>query len=108
MLAKAFVIADRSSKVNVKEAIAYEQVELVITLGSLTREDLPMFKIIVAIPKIGNYGNQGIGNYMDELGIWDMYLKVWNLQGLRFGGGVTSVTSKIYTRLCIRKRNLSA
>jgi Icc-related predicted phosphoesterase len=32
------------------------------------------------------YGNHDSGSYMPELGIWDMHLKTWDYNGLKFGG----------------------
>lgn len=59
---------------------------MIITLGDLTREDILQLEQVNTIPKIGVYGNHDSGMYMPELGIWDMHLKVWDFQGLRFGG----------------------
>lgn len=83
---KSIVIADRRPKIDVKGLIKAEQIELVITLGDLTREDLLPLETITDIPKIGVYGNHDSGNYMNELGIWDMHMKIWEFQGLQFGG----------------------
>lgn len=63
-----------------------EHIDLVITLGDLVREDILALEQISHIPKIGIYGNHDSGNYMKELGIWDMHLKVWDFQNFRFGG----------------------
>lgn len=79
-------ISDRSPTINIKEAVNNNNIELIITLGDLTREDLLPLETITTIPKIGVYGNHDSGTYMPELGIWDMHLKIWDYQGIRFGG----------------------
>jgi uncharacterized protein len=79
-------IADRRPKINILETVRDNNVELIITLGDLTREDILQMQEITDIPKIGVYGNHDSGTYMPELGIWDMHLKVWDFKGLRFGG----------------------
>ncbi len=79
-------IADRRPRINIKDVVDDNNIELIITLGDLTCEDILQFEEITYIPKIGVYGNHDSGNYMPELGIWDMHLKVWDYKGLRFGG----------------------
>ncbi|MCA9323531.1 metallophosphoesterase family protein [Candidatus Saccharibacteria bacterium] len=79
-------IADRRPKIDIKEVVQNNGIELIITLGDLTREDLLQLEQITTIPKIGVYGNHDSGTYMPELGIWDMHLKLWDFNGLRFGG----------------------
>lgn len=79
-------IADRRPKINILEMVQKNNVELVITLGDLTREDILQLEQITGVPKIGVYGNHDSGTYMPELGIWDMHLKVWEYKSLRFGG----------------------
>lgn len=79
-------IADRNPNINILEVIDLNNIELVITLGDLTREDILSLEQVTNIPKIGIYGNHDSGTYMPELGIWDMHLKTWDYQGLKFGG----------------------
>ena len=79
-------IADRSPKINILDELSKNHIELVITLGDLTREDILLLEQVTNIPKIGIYGNHDSGTYMTELGIWDMHLKTWDYQGLKFGG----------------------
>lgn len=79
-------IAGRRPKIDIQDVVRQNNVELIITLGDLTREDLLQLEQITTIPKIGVYGNHDSGTYMPELGIWDMHLKVWDYNGLRFGG----------------------
>lgn len=83
---KALVIADRSPQINIAEVARTEQVELIITLGDLVREDLLSAISVIEIPKIGIYGNHDSGNYMQEIGIMDMHLSTWSYNGLTFGG----------------------
>lgn len=79
-------IADRRPKINILDTVRDNNTELIITLGDLTREDILQLEQVTTIPKIGVYGNHDSGTYMPELGIWDMHLKVWDYNGLRFGG----------------------
>jgi Icc-related predicted phosphoesterase len=83
---KILAIADRQPKIDIAATVAAEKIELVITLGDLTREDIYSLVRVTHIPKIGVYGNHDSGGYMGELGIWDMHLKIWDFQGIRFGG----------------------
>lgn len=79
-------IADRPPKINIIETVQQHTIDLIITLGDLTREDIVQLESITHIPKIGVYGNHDSGTYMPDLGIWDMHLMTWEFQGLRFGG----------------------
>ncbi|MFZ1483767.1 MAG: metallophosphoesterase [Candidatus Saccharimonadales bacterium] len=92
---KALVIADRRPDIDIGATIAAENIELVITLGDLTREDILALADIQHIPKIGVYGNHDSGTYMPELGIWDMHLKTWDYKGLKFGGFQGCVRYKV-------------
>ena len=83
---KVLVIADRRPKIDIIEFVRSNGVELIITLGDLTREDILQLESITNIPKIGVYGNHDSGMYMQDLGIWDMHLRVWDYNGLKFGG----------------------
>ena len=80
------VIADRRPKLDIVQTVRDANIDLIVTLGDLTREDILSLEQVTTIPKIGVYGNHDSGTYMPELGIWDMHLKVWDYQGLRFGG----------------------
>ncbi len=83
---KTLVIADKRPGINIPEVVQTEGIELIITLGDLTIEDILPLRQITNIPKIGVYGNHDSGSYMPELGIWDMHRKTWNYKGLSFGG----------------------
>ncbi len=80
------VIADRRPDINILEVVRNDNIELVVTLGDLNREDLLPLEHIHNIPKIGVYGNHDSGTYMPGLGIWDMHMKIWDFNNLRFGG----------------------
>lgn len=83
---KALVIADRRPDIDIVATVANEHIDLIITLGDLTREDILSLASITHIPKIGVYGNHDSGTYMPELGIWNMHLMTWQFGGLIFGG----------------------
>lgn len=83
---KILAIADRRPDINIIDTVRDNEIELLVTLGDLYREDLLALEQITNIPKIGVYGNHDSGSYMNELGIWDMHLKIWDYKGLRFGG----------------------
>lgn len=80
------VIADKRPKIDIVQAVAANTIELIITLGDLTPEDIMPLKGITHIPKIGVYGNHCSGTYMPALGIINMHLQMWSYGGLRFGG----------------------
>lgn len=83
---KALVIADHNPQINIPDIVKNEGIQLVITLGDLEREDILGLETINHIPKIGVYGNHDSGQYMTELGIMDLHLKLWTFNGLTFGG----------------------
>ncbi len=83
---RTLIIADCNPNIDIKRVVAEENIELLITLGDLTREDLIGLTTVTTIPKIGVYGNHDSGHYMEELGIRDMHLNVWDYKGFRFGG----------------------
>ena len=83
---KVLVIADRRPRINIAGVVQKEGIELIITLGDLSRADILELKDIQDVPKIGVYGNHDSGTYMPELAIADMHLKIWDYKGLRFGG----------------------
>lgn len=83
---KVLALSDITPQIDILAIIRDEAIELVITLGDFDREELLPLERVTTIPKIGVYGNHDSGNYMPELGIWDMHLKLWDWQGLKFGG----------------------
>ena len=54
---KALVIADRQPNIDLASTVNQENIDLVITLGDLVREDLLGLEEVKHIPKIGVYGN---------------------------------------------------
>jgi hypothetical protein len=80
------VIADHNPHIDIFQEVQANNIQLIITLGDLTREDILGLRQITNIPKIGVYGNHDSGTYMPELGIIDMHLKTWSYNGLTFGG----------------------
>ena len=83
---KALVIADRNPHIDFRRTIDDNAADLVITLGDLERHDLLYLADIRDVPKIGVYGNHCSGTYMDELGIMNVHMAMWEFGGLRFGG----------------------
>jgi len=60
---KALVIADRQPNIDLASTVNQENIDLVITLGDLVREDLLGLEEVKYIPKIGVYGNHDSGIY---------------------------------------------
>ena len=79
-------IADKRPQIDITQVVAENNVQLIITLGDLTPEDIIALKDITNIPKIGVYGNHCSGTYMPALGIMNMHLQMWDYNGLRYGG----------------------
>jgi hypothetical protein len=48
-------IADRRPKINIQDTVRDNSIELIVTLGDLTREDILQLEQITNIPKIGVY-----------------------------------------------------
>ena len=80
------VIADKNPRINIEEVVRAQNIDIIVTLGDLTREDILPLKEISDIPKIGVYGNHDSGTYMNELGIINMHLNTWDFNGYKFGG----------------------
>ncbi len=83
---KALVIADRAPESSLRQTVIDQGIDIIITLGDLTYSDLAELEYITNIPKIGVYGNHCSGTYMEQLGIINMHLKTYELNGLRIGG----------------------
>ena len=79
-------LADRRPKIDIPAVVEANGIDLIVTLGDFTIEDILAVKLVTAIPKIGVYGNHDSGTYMPALGIWDMHLMTWDFNGLKFGG----------------------
>lgn len=102
---KILALADRKPTIDIPSIITQERVDLVISLGDFAREDLLSLATIDSTPKIGVYGNHDSGNYMPELGIWDMHLKIWQFQGVTFGGfqGCVRYKADPYAIMCTQE-----
>lgn len=83
---KTLVIADRRPEIDITSTVLLEKIELVITLGDLSREEIFGLENVNHIPKIGIYGNHDDGMYMNDYGILNIHLKIWDFGGIRFGG----------------------
>lgn len=59
-----------------------KDVDLVISCGDLTRQDIEIY----TKPVIGVYGNHCDGKYLEELGKVNLHLKVHEINGIKFGG----------------------
>ena len=62
---KILAIADRRPDINIIDTVRDNEIELLVTLGDLYREDLLALEQITNIPKIGVYGNNESGSYMN-------------------------------------------
>lgn len=80
------VIADRPARRSIKEIIAEQPVDMIVTLGDVTGGDIVELQDITSVPKLGVYGNHDSGNYMQSLGIENMHLQTREFGGLVFGG----------------------
>ncbi len=83
---KALLLADINPHIQMAQVVADNDIELIITLGDFAREDILELGRITTIPKIGIYGNHCSGTYMEDLGIWNMHLMLWEFKGITFGG----------------------
>ncbi len=83
---KILAIADRPPKNSIKDQVADENIDLVVTLGDLEYTQIAELESITNIPKIGVYGNHCTPGYMEQLGIVDMHMKTIEVDGITFGG----------------------
>lgn len=83
---KVLVLADRPPLISLRQLVADEQVELIITLGDFDMGDIAELEYITNIPKIGVYGNHCSGTYMPALGIHNMHRATWEYKGITFAG----------------------
>lgn len=79
-------LADKRPNINLTDFLNQHQIDLIVTLGDFTFEDIVALRDITHIPKIGIYGNHCSGTYMPLLGIENMHLKTAEYFGWRFGG----------------------
>jgi len=87
-------ISDKSAKSSILSLIEKYQVNLVCTLGDLSHFSLKELKKVTNIPKIGVYGNHCSGKYFDSLGIYNLHLKIFEHNGIKFGGFEGSIRYK--------------
>lgn len=85
MQMKCLALADVNPRIDLAEKAEAEQVDLIISLGDFERSMLLSLEK-TKIPKIGVYGNHDSGEYMQEIGMWDMHMHTWQFRGLTFGG----------------------
>jgi len=101
---KILDLADRSPERSILEMYHEYNPDLILTLGDFHSQALAELKDITQIPKFGIYGNHCSRGYMQELGIFDMHLKIIDYQGFRFGGFEgcvrykNSATAPMYTQ----------
>ena len=81
----ALVIADRQPQVDLLELVDRSAVELVITLGDLSRHHLASLAD-VDLPKIGVYGNHCAGDYLEDLGFLNLHRTTTMIAGVTFAG----------------------
>ncbi len=83
---KILAIADRPPKRPIRDILAENSIDLIVTLGDLEWGELSELEAIDDIPKIGVYGNHCSKNYFEPLGIENMHLSTKKFGGLVFGG----------------------
>jgi uncharacterized protein len=91
---KILAIADRPPRTSIKELMKDNQIDVIITLGDLTKFEINELESITNIPKLGVYGNHDSGMYFDPLGIQNIHLKAINIKGFTFGGFEGSIRYK--------------
>lgn len=91
---RILAIADRPPRKKIREILAEESVDLIVTLGDLEQFDLMGLDEVKDIPKLGVYGNHCSGMYFEPLGIKNMHLATFEYGGLLFGGFEGSVRYK--------------
>lgn len=83
---KILAIADRPPREKIRSILDKNPFELICTLGDLDQFSLNELVDINDIPKLGVYGNHCSGMYFGPLGITNMHLKIFEFDGLTFGG----------------------
>jgi Icc-related predicted phosphoesterase len=82
---RCLVLADVNPKIDLAEKAESEHVDLIISLGDFERSMLLSLQK-TNIPKIGVYGNHDSGEYMQEIGMWNLHMHTWKFGGYTFGG----------------------
>lgn len=83
---RILAISDRPPKRKIKEIISEQTIDLIVTLGDLDQSQIRELEDVTHIPKIGVYGNHDSGMYFEPLGIQNMHLTTFELNGVVFGG----------------------
>lgn len=83
---KILAISDRPPREKIGAILERSPVDLICTLGDLQQSELSGFESMTNIPKLGVYGNHDSGMYFEPLGITNMHLKIFEFNGLTFGG----------------------
>jgi len=82
----ALCIADRPPRKSILTRVKEHPIDLIITLGDLEYLQIVELGQITDIPKIGVYGNHCTPGYMEDLGIFNLHLQIFEFNGIRFGG----------------------
>lgn len=91
---RILAISDRPARTSIKQIVASQPIDLIVTLGDFDLSQLRELQDITDIPKLGVYGNHCSGMYMESLGIINMHLQRCEYMGLIFGGFEGSVRYK--------------
>lgn len=83
---KILAISDRPIKEGLAQRVLDNQIDLIITAGDFSIQELEQLRGINHIPKIGVYGNHCTRGYMAELGIINLHLSKFEYQGFSFTG----------------------
>jgi len=83
---RILAIADRPPLRPIKDILAEESIDVIVTLGDLDMNDIGYLELVPNIPKLGVYGNHCSGSYMESFGIVNMHMQTREIGGLMFGG----------------------
>ena len=100
---RILVIADRGPSRPIKEMLAEQPIDVIVTLGDLELSDIRYLELVTDIPKLGVYGNHCSGMYMPEIGMENMHMRAKEVKGVVFGGFEGCVkyknsSAKMYTQ----------
>jgi uncharacterized protein len=91
---KIIAVSDTGIRPGFKQRVIDNNIDLVICCGDFSIWGIQQVGEIDWIPKIGVYGNHCTRGYMQDLGIIDLHLKKFELNGLIFTGFEGSVRYK--------------
>lgn len=83
---RILAISDKRPAIDIMTFVNEQRPDIIVTLGDLTLEDIYQLKGVTSIPKVGVYGNHCSGTYMEALGITNVHCRLWNFNGVTFGG----------------------